>query len=85
MAGRSNREGPSSIRPTGAAGTLHVTGAKGELFAMTGPSIASRDREGRVLNADRCLGYAGWGEGQLDEMTRHVGLPRPPIRTSGLV
>jgi putative transcriptional regulator len=54
--------------------TLQVNGAFGEPFAMTGTidvlrAIAEGKGPERWLVA---LGYAGWGEGQLDEeMTRH--------------
>jgi putative transcriptional regulator len=58
----------------GGQDTLHVKGSKGELFAMTGTidvlrAIAEGRGPSRWIAA---LGYAGWGEGQLDEeMTRH--------------
>jgi putative transcriptional regulator len=58
----------------GGQDTLHVNGSKGELFAMTGTidvlrAIAEGRGPSRWIAA---LGYAGWGEGQLDEeMTRH--------------
>ena len=58
----------------GGQDTLHVNGDKGELFAMTGTidvlrAIAESRGPKRWIAA---LGYAGWGEGQLDEeMTRH--------------
>jgi putative transcriptional regulator len=58
----------------GGQDTLHVNGDKGELFAMTGTidvlkAIAEGKGPKRWIVA---LGYAGWGEGQLDEeMTRH--------------
>jgi putative transcriptional regulator len=58
----------------GGQDTLHVNGEKGELFAMTGTidvlkAIAEGKGPTRWIVA---LGYAGWGEGQLDdEMTRH--------------
>jgi putative transcriptional regulator len=58
----------------GGQDTLHVNGASGELFAMTGTidvlrAIAEGRGPSRWIAA---LGYAGWGEGQLDdEMTRH--------------
>jgi putative transcriptional regulator len=58
----------------GGQDTLHVNGGKGELFAMTGTidvlrAIAEGHGPKRWIVA---LGYAGWGEGQLDEeMTRH--------------
>jgi putative transcriptional regulator len=58
----------------GGQDTLHVNGPGGELFAMTGTiDILRAIAEGR--GPERwiaALGYAGWGEGQLDEeMTRH--------------
>ena len=58
----------------GGQDSLHVAGPGGELFAMTGTldvlkAIAEGKGPSRWLVA---LGYAGWGEGQLDdEMTRH--------------
>ena len=58
----------------GGQDTLQVNGEKGALFAMTGTidvlrSIAEGRGPSRWIAA---LGYAGWGEGQLDEeMTRH--------------
>jgi len=58
----------------GGQDSLHVAGPKGELFAMTGTidvlkAIAEGRGPSRWIVA---LGYAGWGEGQLDEeMTRH--------------
>ena len=58
----------------GGQDTLHVNGDKGEIFAMTGTidvlkAIAEGGGPSRWIAA---LGYAGWGEGQLDEeMTRH--------------
>jgi len=58
----------------GGQDTLHVAGPKGEIFAMTGTidilkAIAEGKGPSRWIAA---LGYAGWGEGQLDEeMTRH--------------
>ena len=58
----------------GGQDTLQVNGEKGELFAMTGTidvlrAIAEGRGPKRWIVA---LGYAGWGEGQLDEeMTRH--------------
>ena len=58
----------------GGQDTLHVNGTKGELFAMTGTiDVLRAIAEGR--GPERwivALGYAGWGEGQLDEeLTRH--------------
>jgi len=58
----------------GGQDTLHVNGTAGTLFAMTGTidvlrAIAEGGGPSRWIVA---LGYAGWGEGQLDaEMTRH--------------
>ena len=58
----------------GGQDTLHVTNQSGELCAMTGTidvlkAIAEGRGPSRYIVA---LGYAGWGEGQLDEeMTRH--------------
>lgn len=58
----------------GGQDTLHVAGPKGEIFAMTGTidvlkAIAEGKGPSKWIVA---LGYAGWGEGQLDEeMTRH--------------
>jgi putative transcriptional regulator len=58
----------------GGRDTLQVNGARGPLFAMTGTidvlkAIAEGKGPSRWIAA---LGYAGWGEGQLDEeMTRH--------------
>jgi len=58
----------------GGQDTLHVAGPKGEIFAMTGTidvlrAIAEGKGPSRWIAA---LGYAGWGEDQLDqEMTRH--------------
>jgi putative transcriptional regulator len=58
----------------GGQDTLQVNGDSGELFAMTGTidvlrAIAEGKGPKRWIVA---LGYAGWGEGQLDEeMTRH--------------
>ena len=58
----------------GGQDTLHVAGPKGEIFAMTGTidilkAIAEGSGPTKWIAA---LGYAGWGEGQLDEeMTRH--------------
>ena len=58
----------------GGQDTLQVNGQKGELFAMTGTiDILRAIAEGRgPAKWIVALGYAGWGEGQLDEeMTRH--------------
>jgi putative transcriptional regulator len=58
----------------GGQDTLQVNGDKGVLFAMTGTidvlrAIAEERGPSRWIAA---LGYAGWGERQLDEeMTRH--------------
>jgi putative transcriptional regulator len=51
-----------------------VNGANGEMFGMTGTiDVLRAIAEGRgPLRWIAALGYAGWGEGQLDEeMTRH--------------
>ena len=58
----------------GGQDTLHVNGENGELFAMTGTiDVLRAIAEGRGPSQwIAALGYAGWGEGQLDEeMTRH--------------
>jgi putative transcriptional regulator len=58
----------------GGQDTLHVNGEHGELFAMTGTiDVLRAIAEGRGPKQwIVALGYAGWGEGQLDdEMTRH--------------
>jgi putative transcriptional regulator len=58
----------------GGQDTLHVNGADGELFAMTGTiDVLRAIAEGRGPEEwIVALGYAGWGEKQLDEeMTRH--------------
>jgi putative transcriptional regulator len=58
----------------GGQDTLHVNGSNGELFAMTGTiDVLRAISEGRGPSRwIAALGYAGWGEGQLDdEMTRH--------------
>jgi putative transcriptional regulator len=58
----------------GGQDTLQVNGEQGAMFAMTGTidvlkAIADGRGPTRWIVA---LGYAGWGEGQLDEeMTRH--------------
>ena len=58
----------------GGQDSVQVNGENGELFAMTGTidvlkAIAEGRGPSRWIVA---LGYAGWGEGQLDEeMTRH--------------
>ena len=58
----------------GGQDSLTVAGPSGEIFAMTGTvdilrAIAQGRGPSRWIAA---LGYAGWGEGQLDqEMTRH--------------
>ena len=58
----------------GGQDTLHVAGPAGEIFAMTGTiDVLKAIAEGR--GPERwivALGYAGWGDGQLEEeMTRH--------------
>jgi putative transcriptional regulator len=58
----------------GGQDTLHVAGPNGPLFAMTGTiDVLRAIAEGRGPKRwIAALGYAGWGEGQLDEeMTRH--------------
>ncbi len=58
----------------GGQDSLHITGAGGTLFAMTGTiDVLRAIAEGRGPSQwIAALGYAGWGEGQLeDEMTRH--------------
>jgi putative transcriptional regulator len=58
----------------GGQDTLHVNGDQGESFAMTGTiDVLKAIAEGRGPSKwIAALGYAGWGEGQLDEeMTRH--------------
>jgi putative transcriptional regulator len=58
----------------GGQDTLHVNGSNGELFAMTGTiDVLRAISEGRGPSRwIAALGYAGWGEGQLEEeMTRH--------------
>lgn len=58
----------------GGQDTLHVSGADGPLFAMTGTmDVLKAIAQGRgPAKWTVALGYAGWGEGQLDEeMTRH--------------
>ena len=58
----------------GGQDTLHVNGGEGELFAMTGTiDVLRAIAEGRGPREwIVALGYAGWGEKQLDEeMTRH--------------
>ena len=58
----------------GGQDTLQVNGDKGEIFAMTGTiDVLRAIAEGRgPTRWIVALGYAGWGEGQLDEeMTRH--------------
>lgn len=58
----------------GGQDTLQINGDRGELFGMTGTidvlrAIAGGNGPSKWIAA---LGYAGWGEGQLDEeMTRH--------------
>ena len=58
----------------GGQDTLHVNDDGGELFAMTGTiDVLRAIAEGRGPSQwIAALGYAGWGERQLDEeMTRH--------------
>jgi putative transcriptional regulator len=58
----------------GGQDTLHVTGGTGPLCAMTGTiDVLRAIAEGRgPSHWVAALGYAGWGEGQLEEeMTRH--------------
>ena len=58
----------------GGQDTLQVNGPVGEIFAMTGTiDVLKAIAEGRGPSRwIASLGYAGWGEGQLDEeMTRH--------------
>jgi putative transcriptional regulator len=58
----------------GGQDTLHVTGLNGELCAMTGTiDVLKAIAEGRGPSKwVASLGYAGWGEAQLEEeMTRH--------------
>ena len=58
----------------GGQDTLQVNSETGELFAMTGTiDVLRAIAEGRGPKEwIVALGYAGWGEGQLDEeMTRH--------------
>jgi len=58
----------------GGQDTLHVSGEAGPLCAMTGTiDVLKAIAEGRGPSQwVAALGYAGWGEGQLeDEMTRH--------------
>ncbi|MGN6847856.1 MAG: YqgE/AlgH family protein [Sphingomicrobium sp.] len=58
----------------GGQDTLQINGDRGQLFGMTGTidvlrAIADGNGPSKWIVA---LGYAGWGEGQLDEeMTRH--------------
>jgi putative transcriptional regulator len=58
----------------GGQDTIHVNPGKGEIFALTGTvdvlrAIAEGKGPSQWIAA---LGYAGWGDGQLDqEMTRH--------------
>jgi putative transcriptional regulator len=58
----------------GGQDTLHVTTGEQTIFAMTGTiDVLRAIAEGRGPKKwIAALGYAGWGEGQLDEeMTRH--------------
>ena len=62
----------------GGQDTLQVNGDNGVLFAMTGTiDVLRAIAEGRGPSQwIVALGYAGWGEGQLDEeMTRHGWFP----------
>ena len=58
----------------GGQDTLHVAGPNGEIFAMTGTIdiLKAIAEGGGPTQWIAALGYAGWGEGQLDdELTRH--------------
>jgi putative transcriptional regulator len=58
----------------GGQDTLQINDEKGKIFAMTGTiDVLRAIAEGRGPSQwIAALGYAGWGEGQLDEeMTRH--------------
>ena len=59
----------------GGQDSLQVNGPKGVLFAMTGHHGRAARRSPKGAGPSQwivALGYAGWGEGQLDEeMTRH--------------
>jgi len=58
----------------GGQDSVQVNGEKGELFAMTGTiDVLKAIAEGKGPSQwIAALGYAGWGEGQLEgEMTRH--------------
>ena len=58
----------------GGQDTLHIAGPKGEICGMTGTiDVLRAIAEGRgPASWIAALGYAGWGEGQLEEeMTRH--------------
>ena len=58
----------------GGQDSLHITGADGSMFAMTGTiDVLRAIAEGRGPSKwIAALGYAGWGEGQIEEeMTRH--------------
>lgn len=58
----------------GGQDSLHIAGLAGPMFAMTGTiDVLRAIAEGRGPSKwIAALGYAGWGEGQLeDEMTRH--------------
>jgi putative transcriptional regulator len=58
----------------GGQDSVQVNGEKGEVFAMTGTiDVLKAIAEGRgPTQWIVALGYAGWGDGQLDEeMTRH--------------
>ena len=75
----------SFIRAIGEGRTRSRSTMKGELFAMTGTiDVLRAIAEGRGPRQwIVALGYAGWGEGQLDEeMTRHgwfAAMPTPPF------
>jgi putative transcriptional regulator len=67
-------------RDWGGQDTLHITGPQGEIFAMTGTiDVLRAIAEGRGPSSwIAALGYAGWGEGQLEEeMTRHGWFAAP--------
>ena len=58
----------------GGQDTLHIAGPRGEICGMTGTiDVLRAIAEGRgPASWIAALGYAGWGEGQLEEeMTRH--------------
>ena len=73
-AGRAGRGFVLHSADWGGQDTLQVNGDNGEIFAMTGTiDVLRAIAEGRgPSHWIAALGYAGWGEGQLDEeMTRH--------------